>query len=53
MDDKEEIKEEVCEGCGGTGKIIYPAHQQAGEIIDEREEDCSLCNKTKPEEDEN
>lgn len=33
-----------CEDCNGTGEFVIPACQEAGEIVDEQVEICSLCN---------
>ena len=37
-----ELRDE-CGHCDGTGKLVNPAHQSGGHIVDETSVDCTLC----------
>ncbi len=38
--------EKICEECEGEGTVCTAAYQQAGEIVEGEETECSLCKGT-------
>ena len=38
--------EKICEECEGKGMVCTAAYQQAGEIVEGEETECSLCKGT-------